>query len=336
MQLKYIDASRKKEWEDLVKANPTSGFMQSFFWAEFKKLIGWEIFKIGIFGNNNKLLGGAIVAKYSHFKNKSFIYIPQGPVLPYSKKSSEKMFHKLISEIDNIASLNKGKLTSHLTIEPNLETLPSYFSRFKKAKYDQQPLKTLIIDLTLSKKEILQQMKAKGRYNIKVAQKHNVKVTTTSLSKGLKDFLKVYKTFVKKEKFEGKDKSYFEALAYVLPNKENAQFYFAKYQSQVLSVALVLYFGDTATFLFGASLAKHTNTMSPYLLQWEIIKRAKSLGYKYYDLYSLSPIEDINHPWYGFSVFKKKFGGKEVSYIGAYDFIYNRKLYKDYEDNYLS
>lgn len=336
MQLKYINASMQKEWENLTKNNSASGFMQSFYWTEFKKMLGWETFKIGIF-ENDKLAGGAIISKYSHFKNFNFLSISEGPVLPYGKPKAEKMFHLLIGEIDKIANLKNGKLSSHLNVEPKLEMLPDYFSRFKKSKMDQQPVKTLIIDLTLSGEEILKQMKPKGRYNIRVAQKNKVEVYETSLSEGLKDFLNLYKRYAKKDRFKGKDDSYFKALAYCLPKTKDAEFFFAKYKNKILAAALVIYYGDTATFLYGAMSENYKNIMASYLLHWEIIKRAKKLGFKFYDFYSLSPNEnDVSHPWYGFSIFKRKFGGKVVNYIGGYDFIYNQKLYREYLKTSLS
>lgn len=330
MQLKYIDQSRQNEWEKLVNKNPYSGYMQSFWWQEFQNLIGWETYKIGIF-EKNKLLGGAIIAKYSYFKNKSIIYIPEGPVLPYEKPIAEKMFHLLIAEIDKIADLdgsNDRKPTSHLSIEPKLSFVPFFFSRFQKAKTDRQPINNLIMDLRLSKKHLLKQMKPKARYNIKVAQKHGVNIIQTSPEEGLKDFLKLYCSFNKIIPSDKKDKHYFERLIYILSRNKNGNFFFARYKNQILSSALVIYFGNTATYLFGASSKKFSFTMSPYLLHFTIMQHAKKTGYKWYDWYGLSPDENnVNHPWYGFSVFKKKFGGQQINYIGAYDFVYNRKLY---------
>lgn len=330
MKLKYISPEYKTEWENLVKSNPSSGFMQSFFWTDLKQLLGWETYKIGIF-EKNKLIGGAVIGKFSHFKKISFLAIPEGPVLPYEKKDSEKMFDLLISEIDQIANLNEGKLSSHLSIEPKLEKTPPYFKRFKKAALDNQPIKTLLIDLSLSEDKILRQMKPKGRYNIKVAQKNNVEIYKETLSEGINNFVGLYKEFTKAHKIKPKDDSYFESLAKVVPNK-NAEIYFAKKGKSILSSAIIIYFGDSATFLYGASSENHKNLMASYLMQFEIIKNAKKLGYKWYDLYALSPDEkDVTHPWYGFSVFKRKFGGIEKNFIGGYDFIYNKKLYKEYE-----
>jgi peptidoglycan pentaglycine glycine transferase (the first glycine) len=330
MNLRYIDPSLKNEWENLVKKNPASGYMQSFDWARFINFLGWETFKIGIF-DKNELIGGAIVTKYSHFKNQNILYIPEGPVLPYEKPEAERMFQKLMGEIDNIADFTGEKLTSNISIEPKLTNVPSYFSRFKKAKLDRQPLRTIILNLKLSEKELLQQMEPKGRYNIKVAKRHNVEITQSSLPMAMDDFLNLYLPFTKRSRFEGKDISYFECFTNVYSNPNKAKIFLAKVNDEITSAAIVIYFGNTVSFLYGASSDKHREAMAPYLLHWEIMKDAKKQKYEFYDLYSITPNEDdTSHPWYGFTVFKKKFGGEIVKYIGAYDFIYNKKLYEEY------
>lgn len=331
MQFKYIDESLQKEWENLTKANPASGYMQSFFWSEFKNTLGWETFKIGIMEQNH-LAGGAVVSKYSHYQNKSILYIPEGPVLPYDNSEAKQMFHQLIGEIDKTVNLKRGKLTSHLRIEPKLSKLPAFFNRFQKAPVNQQPINTLIIDLTLSEEEILAQMKPNGRYNIKLALRYGVEVSTLKSQEGLKDFLKLYEQTLERNNFEGKNKDYFERLIYALSTQPGlGEFFFAKYHNQILSIALVLYYGEVATYLFGASSNSHREMMSGYLLQFEIIKKAKQLGLKSYDLYGIAPNEEgSTHPWSGFTAFKRKLGGTQVNYIGAYDFVYNQKLYQEY------
>jgi peptidoglycan pentaglycine glycine transferase (the first glycine) len=329
MNLIYIDDSRQKEWENLTKTNPASGYMQSFFWTKFKNKLGWQSYKIGI--TENKILtGGAIVTKYAHMKNRNFLQITEGPVLPYeTPKKAERMFRMLLSEIDSIAELSGDSRSSHISVEPKLMSIPPYFSRFRKSPIDQQPIRTLLIDLTLSEDELLRQMKPKCRYNIKIAQKHGVTITKTNLPDGINDFLKLYKPFVKRKKIDAKRDDYFLCLSDMLQDIDESTVYFAALGDTILSTAIVLYYGTTATFLYGASSNFQRNSMASYLMQWQILQDAKKLGFRTYDFYSLAPGEKTDtHPWEGFSVFKRKFGGTEINYIGAYDFIYNEALYQ--------
>ncbi|HUD19606.1 MAG TPA: peptidoglycan bridge formation glycyltransferase FemA/FemB family protein [Patescibacteria group bacterium] len=329
MKLIYIDESRRDEWEHLTKTNPASGYMQSFWWTEFKNLLGWQSYKIGIV-EKDKLVGGTIISKYAHYKGRNTIEITEGPVLPYNNpEKAETMFHMLISEIDTVADLTGENRTSHLSIEPKLTSIPAYFSRFRKAPVDQLPLRTLLIDLHKSDNELLREMKPKCRYNIKVATKNDVRITKTTLPDGINDFLRLYTPFVKRTGFDGKDEDYFLCLADLLVRETDAVIYFAVLGNEILGTAMVLYYGHVATFLYGASSEKKKNMMAPYLLHWEIIRDAKKRGLAWYDFYGLAPGEDTEtHPWQGFSVFKRKFGGVEVNYIGGYDFVYNEALYK--------
>lgn len=331
MSFGYVDESLKADWEKLVAENPASGFMQSFFWAKFNNLLGWPTYKIGVF-DRKKLVGGAVVGKFNQNNGHNYLYIPQGPVIPYAAFEAGDFFDGLITEADKIADLKGEKsLTSHLRIDARLTSLPAFFNRFQKAPIDLEPLRTLMIDLSLPKELILAQMKPKGRYNVKIAQRHGLKVISTDLRSGLGDFLEFYRETVNRKQFEGKEEKYFVDLVTAIDNPANARMFFVQDQDQTLAVALVIFYGGVATYLFGASADLHREKMAPYLLQWEIVCAAKEIGYLKYDFYGIVPDENnLEHPWQGFTAFKKKLGGEEIKYIGSYDFVYNQKLYEEY------
>ena len=66
--------------------------------------------------------------------------------------------------------------------------------------------------------------------------------------------------------------------------------------------------------------------MAPYLSQWEQIKEAKKQGFQIYDFWG---IDEIN--WPGVTRFKNGFGGKEIEYIGAYDYVFQPWWYVVYK-----
>jgi len=106
--------------------------------------------------------------------------------------------------------------------------------------------------------------------------------------------------------------------------------YFAEYKGKILATAMVGFFGKRATFLHGASSDENKNIMAPYLLHWEIIKKAKEMGVKEYDFWGI--VTKKTDPkkkkaWMGFSRFKEGFGGEVVEYQGAYDFVFSSFWY---------
>ena len=70
--------------------------------------------------------------------------------------------------------------------------------------------------------------------------------------------------------------------------------------------------------------------MAPYLLHFEIMRRAKSMGYEWYDLWGIAPENEPDHPWQNISVFKRKFGGRELNLVPTLDYVYDPVAYNRY------
>ena len=77
------------------------------------------------------------------------------------------------------------------------------------------------------------------------------------------------------------------------------------------------------------STERDKDVQASCLLGWEAIKFGKSKGCGLFDMWGAS--EDMSNksdPYYGFSVFKEKFGATHVNYIDSYDYVINNSLYK--------
>jgi lipid II:glycine glycyltransferase (peptidoglycan interpeptide bridge formation enzyme) len=66
--------------------------------------------------------------------------------------------------------------------------------------------------------------------------------------------------------------------------------------------------------------------MAPFLLQWGAVLKAKERGMKWYDFWGID-----EKKWSGVTRFKKRFGGKEVSYPPASDLVLSKFWYKIYK-----
>src|SRR5262249_52349324 len=127
-----------------------------------------------------------------------------------------------------------------------------------------------------------------------------------------------------------KSASYFQDLISTLWSAQKASFFFAEDQGARLAAALVVYFGKRATYFFGGSLNHHRHVMAPYLLHFEIMRRAKALGFEGYDFWGVAPADQPDHPWREISVFKRKFGGMEVKLVPTLDYAYDPAAYAKY------
>jgi lipid II:glycine glycyltransferase (peptidoglycan interpeptide bridge formation enzyme) len=87
---------------------------------------------------------------------------------------------------------------------------------------------------------------------------------------------------------------------------------------------------DQATYLYGASSDCQRNSMAPYALQWNAIRKAKEAHCTSYDMFGVSPTADPAHPMYGLYRFKRGFGGRMLHRQGAWDYPYDQHAYTQF------
>jgi len=309
------------------------------------------------------LLSVALVVKYDLPFGRSYFYCPRGPVvneLKVHKVIKLKVLELLFNEIKKIAKKEKAIF---LRIDPpigmNQESGTPPFKKgaggiLKKSLSEVQPRDTLILDLTKSEEELLKDMKQKTRYNIRLAGKKELRITNYELrtddkenfKEKFENFWELVKETSRRDKFKSHNKDYYRKMLESLSKPEGdirecrlqTRLYLAEYDNKIIAANIVLFFGDMAVYLHGASSDKYRNVMAPYLLQWRQILDAKKMGCKKYDFWGIensqksikSKVHKIKNSWSGITRFKKGFGGYEKNYIGAYDLIFNSIEYTIY------
>jgi len=322
---------RWKAWDDFLEATPDTGFMQSSWWADFRATAGFEHFG-AVLKDGNGVVGGAMVQKFSSAADSGFYYIQDGPVLPDDEVVAEEVFAAILEGIESQRK-TEPQTISHLRIEPRWQSVPGFVSGFRSPSFSdpfREPRNTLCVDLRPAEASILAQMKPKGRYNIRVAQRHGVSIVQDTSDRGLTDFLSIYQAMTERQELEPKPPDYFETLVNLLSSFQKGSVFFAEYQGARLAAAVVVYFGRRATYFFGGSLDQHRDVMAPYLLHFEIMRRAKAMGYDWYDLWGVAPASEPNHPWQNISVFKRKFGGTELTLVPTVDYVYDLAAYEQF------
>ena len=324
--------NRWREWDTFVEATPNSGFMQSSWWIDFRSTCGFENFGI-ILKDGKDIAGGAVVLKFSYAEDSCFYYIQDGPVLPSDELMAEEVFRVILKEIEARRKTERHTV-SHLRIEPRWLRLPDFVSGLRAIAPLTDPYlearDTRCIDLSPPEEAILAQMKPKGRYNIHLAQRHGVSIVEDTSEQGLADFQDIYEETAVRQGIAAKPPDYFQALVSLFSPSHHGSIFFAGYQGVRVATALVVYFGSRATYFFGGSRDIHREVMAPYLLHFEIMRKAKALGHKCYDLWGIAPPNEPDHPWHNFTAFKAKFGGAEIHLVPTLDYIYDAAAYDRY------
>jgi lipid II:glycine glycyltransferase (peptidoglycan interpeptide bridge formation enzyme) len=82
---------------------------------------------------------------------------------------------------------------------------------------------------------------------------------------------------------------------------------------------VLLTFGEEAYYLYGASATEKDNVYASYLVQFEMMNIARGAGATRYDMGGIPCDPQENHTLWGVYQFKKKFGGEQKRFAGAYE-----------------
>ncbi len=311
-----------QELDNFVSGQKYAQFLQSSVWNKFQESMGNKVWQIGYIEKDEILAAASIIQK-KIFLNYSCLYIARGPIIIDKTQDKNKYLKLILKVLRDLSIQTKKTGEVFFRFEPifnfNLENISGV--------KDFQPSRTLLLDLEKSEDELLADMHQKTRYNIRLAEKKGVIVKKINNNKKAIDvFWKLIEKTSQRDGFTPHSKKYYAQMLEL----ENFNLWTAEYQNNILVANIVVNFGDTITYLHGASSNKDRNVMAPHLLQWEQIKWAKERGFKIYDFWGIAKEDSQNDKWLGFTRFKKGFGGQEKRLPGTFDLVYNQKIYRVY------
>ncbi len=316
-------------------------FLQSEKWREFQKSVGRETF----FLEKDEISASIIEHKLPIIGN--YFYIPR-----FSSKKHNPEFKIFLEELIMLAKKEKASwIRMDIDSEKELKLLKDSINlKINKAPHDVQPREVFIIDISKSEEDILSDMKPKTRYNIRLAEKKGIEISSYSHSdpgaqKFLGEFLKLNRIMSERSGISTHSDRYYKKMFESIPG-DFLRLYVAKYKDRVLAVDVVVFWENTAIYLHGASSNEHRNLMAPFLLKWHEILDAKKRNIKHFDLGGIryqtlekekdcckSDFQKImkkkKNDWSGITRFKLGFSksASPVIFLGSYDLIVNPVKY---------
>ncbi len=232
--------------------------------------------------------------------------IPRGPIFKNEElriKNEELFLNGIIKDA------KKDKCLS-IYLSPSFPIPNSKFS-IKNSNRHIHCEATRTIDLTLSEEDILKQMKPKGRYNIRVAEKHGI---TVKESDDIDSFYNLVKETSGRDKFTALPKEKYQSFLEHLPGTFLLLAYEPEKNEPIAGLLGVIW-NKVGIYYYGASSYAHRASMAPYALQWKAMQICRQAECTKYDLLGIAPPDaPANHPWSGITNFKEKFGGALVTY----------------------
>ncbi len=360
------------EQKNIEELRTTNILTQTPFWGRIKRNqglapIGFELTvskKLLDEQNDEQLKTDddlLILTKYID-KNTCFAYVPYGPELEPTFENQGVFLEELSESIRPYLPSNCLFIRYDLKWENQWAREEQYFDtdgnwlgapdsqtqefrlnfktthwNLKKSVSDILPKNTIFLDLTLSEKTLLANMRYNTRYNIKKAFSHGIRVREYGIEQ-LKDWYKLYLDTALRHNLPLQNETFFSTIFSNQDNSRNGvtvKMLMADLDGEFLSSMFLVLSKKRGTYLYGASTSSKNNLMASYALQWESIRISKAWGCVEYDMFGSAPNLKKTHPLHGVHVYKKGFGGNLYHRMGCWDYPYDKQLYGIYRNQEL-
>lgn len=316
------------EWDSALLTIPNAHVLQSWAWGEIKAQHGWTARRV-LFHSNGAMVAAAQILRRALPRTPyGVLYVPKGPALDFSDPG---LFEKVLAELEGIARRERAifiKVDPDVRVsQPAARVLPG--RGWAVSDEQIQFHNTVTLDLARSEQEILDGMKPKWRYNIRLAEKKGVTVECVERANpiALQVFYDMYAETGARDDFMIRSFEYYRNVWDTMQRAGEAKILLARVGDEAVAGLVLFLFGKRAWYFYGASRNTHRDLMPNHLLQWQAMKWAKAQGCTEYDFWGAPNTLDEDAPMYGVYKFKMGFGGEFVERIPAHDFVTNRALY---------
>ncbi|HUF37140.1 MAG TPA: peptidoglycan bridge formation glycyltransferase FemA/FemB family protein [Anaerolineales bacterium] len=336
------------DWNRTIETLPGAHLLQTGEWARLKSGFGWAPHHRIWPGPDGRAAAAAVtlvrrIPMGGLAARIAVAYVPKGPLLDWANAGLRK---KVLADLVADAR-RKGALLLKIdpevvvgTGEPGgLDDLPAPVGvetvlALRKAGWipveDQvQYRNTVVIDLRPDEETLLERMKQKTRYNVRLAERRGVTIRPGTGA----DFDLLYRMYAETSVRDGfviRDERYYKTLWKTLLEAGMLDPLVAEVDGDPVAAAAVARFGGTAIYLHGMSTGSHREKMPNHLLQWEAMRRARAAGCERYDLWGAPEQFEETDPLWGVYRFKEGFGGQVVRFIGAWDYPVRPFWYRIY------
>lgn len=289
-----IPITQSKEWEQLQKDLGETSF--------YREANGYQYLAIK-----------------KHIPGGCYLYLPYGPVAETAKD-----FKDALKDLETIAAEQNAVF---IRIEPRNPDFIKNFPKNTKKSHDLNPKETWILDLTGTEEEYKQKLPSRLLRYYRNREKNGITIETSKNPDDIKYLLDLQKALAREKNISTFSENYLKTEL----NQPFATLYLLKQDGNLLAAGLVFDHGKTRYNLQGAQTDEGRKAHATGILTIQLIEDAKEKGLELFDFWGIAPEgAPKNHPWAGFTNFKKTFDGYEVDFAGTYDIVLKPTKYKTY------
>lgn len=289
-------------------------FLQRPAWAKFQNAIG----RVQVADEGD---GWQYQAFLERGKLGARLYVPYGPVLDDPKA--------LAPAIKSLKDAAKKMGAAFVRFEPTGNVTNTDIAALGlKRVTAKQPEHTQRIDIDRPFAEVLAEMKSSLRNRHRNYHKKGLSVRSSNDPADVEHLIRLMAQVATRNDMLPHSDEYLRDNAKHLMPEGAALMYLAELDGEVIAASLTFEDEDCRYYAHAAADTEHRSLHAGAILVSQMIADATEGPQKFFDLYGVVPESEKDHPWFGFSEFKRSFGGQQVDYAGTYEIPVRRVHYE--------
>jgi len=322
-------------WQELLGRSATGDFLHDWAWADVAAFDGQPQRRyVAEEGGELVALAAAQVRRLP--LGRGFWYVPHGPVLDHRHPKAPERLRAVVIGLREVARAG-GAIA--VKLEPRVEAGSDDAGLYGglRLRHDPRGLQvgqTRIVELG-SDYELLAGFDKDTRWSVRRAQRDGVEVREVRDASDRATVDALHALVLDTQRRAGFPipplERYRTAWA-ALAGAGRARILEAWLDGQRLAAGMLILEGEQSFYQFAGSAREEPGEpkhYASYLLQWEMLRRARELGSRRHDLWGIAPEgAGPEHAWFGVGHFKKGFGGRAVAWAGTWDIVVDPTLYR--------
>ncbi len=250
----------------------------------------------------------------------NYLYCPYGPVA-----KDKTSFKNALGSLNDLA---KDKSAIFIRVEPYDEAFKNNLPDSAKKSTDLNPKETWILDLTGNDEEFKLRLPSRLLRYHKSAAKKGIIIEKSTNPDDIKYLLKLQQALANEKGISTFSENYLKTEL----KQPFASLYLVRYEGSIIAAGLVFDDETTRYNLQGAQSDTGRKLHATGILTIQLILDARAKKLKSFDFWGIAPDDaPDDHPWKGFTAFKKTFNGTEVKHAGTYDIVLSPFKYHLYQ-----
>ena len=334
MRFRPAEEDDREAWQALLGHVPSGDFLHDWGWAAVAAHDGTPQRRYVLVDEEATVaLAAAQVRPIA--LGRTFWYVPHGPVTDYAHPSAGARMRVLL---DGLVEEARADRAVAVRLEPRVETDASAVGILdglaRRVPERLQVGQTRIVDLT-DDEVVMSGFDADTRYAVRRAAREGVEVgiiTDPDDRSAVERLHDLVRATQRRAGFRLPPLTRYWAAWQALAGAGRACLIEARRDGDTLACGMLVVEGAQSFYLFAGSrreTAGEPKHYASYAAQWAMMREARARGALRHDLWGVAPAGiGPDHPWRGVGLFKKGFGGREVTWAGSWEIVVDPLAYR--------